>query len=699
MNKLLYPRLAVQNIKQNAKFYVPYLLTVIGTVAAFYISYALANADDLPQHTRYAYLSSFMHVGILVIALFSIIFLFYTNSFLIKRRKKEIGLFNILGMGKGHIAVILSWETMYLALCGIGGGLFFGILLQRLISMVAFHLMRSDKAFGLTISIQSISATVILFGIILLANLLNNLRQVHIQSPAELLREGGAGEREPKTRIFLALLGIVTLGGGYGIALLVRSNMEAFVYYFLAVILVIIGTYCLFTAVSIAILKILRANKGFYYRPSAFIGISSMLYRMKRNAVGLANICILSTMVLVMVSGTLALYIGSGDMVNNMFPEELCAEVEYKTKEAASDSAAASEGKQPGLAAGFGTGESSENTASGNEPFQPEAMQATLEGELVRRGMAAETTKTLYFFETSGSWIQNGIQIHRMTTNASYEDICAVTAAEYARWTGQQQAELAEDEILLFSPHKPGNTLRLVYMADEGSEEKLQIYRIKEQQNKVHYFGSHIAENVMVVANDTVLENLAALSQDKGDRLYWLAHIRTDGTPEQNEAMTGGAETEKMDFTGTGNWVSFRFISRDAYEKDTYALNGGFFFLGMFLGSVFLMATALIIYYKQISEGYEDRERFHIMQQVGLEKRMVRRSIRSQVLVVFALPLVIAAVHVAFDFRLMTMLLTLFRLYNVQLTLICTGAVLAVFGLVYGVVYLLTARTYYKIIQ
>lgn len=424
-----------------------------------------------------------------------------------------------------------------------------------------------------------------------------------------------------------------------------------------------------------------------------------MLYRMKRNAVGLANICILSTMVLVMVSGTLALYIGSGDMVNSMFPEELCAEVEYVPVEAGSAGAAASDDGQPGLADSFGTGESSENTVGNDEPFRPEAMQATLEGELVRRGMTAETTKTLNFFETSGSWINNGVQIRRMTTNASYEDICAVTAAEYARWTGQEQPVLAEDEILLFSPHKPGDTLRLVYMEDEGSEERLQVYRIKEQQNKIHYFGSHIAENTIVVADDKVLKDLAVLSRDKGDRLHWLAHIRTDGTPEQNEAMTGGMETEMMDFTGTGSWGSFRFISRDSYEKETYALNGGFFFLGMFLGAVFLMATALIIYYKQISEGYEDRERFHIMQQVGLEKRMVRRSIRSQVLVVFALPLVIAAVHVAFDFRLMTMLLTLFRLYNVQLTLICTGAVLFIFGLVYGIVYLLTARTYYKIIE
>ena len=324
-----YPRMALVNLARNGKFYLPYLLTVAGTAAAYYIAMALAGAQDLPQSTRYFYLSAFMGVGTFVIAVFAVIFLTYTNSFLMKRRKKELGLYNILGMGKRHIAVVLGFETLYTALIGIVGGVLLGLLLQKLVTLLLYQIMGFDVQYGFYIAWPAIWGTFVLFGLILLGNLLLNLRRIHVQNPAELLREGSAGEREPKTRWPLTVIGILSLGGGYAIALTTRSATAALALYFVAVFLVILGTYCLFTSVSIAVLKALRANKRFYYKTNRFIGVSGMLYRMKRNAVGLANICILSTMVLVMVSGTLALYLGSDEALDQQFEGDLRAEVRY----------------------------------------------------------------------------------------------------------------------------------------------------------------------------------------------------------------------------------------------------------------------------------------------------------------------------------------------------------------------------------
>ena len=319
-----YPKLAWGNIVRNRQFYVPYLLTLGGTAAAFYIIGALAGARDLPVMNRYIYLSMFMTFGLFVIAVFAVIFLGYTNSFLMKRRRKELGLYNVLGMGKRNIARMLGMETVYTALIGIGGGILAGLLLQKLVTLLLCRIMAfHGTGFSFYVSREGILTTIALFTLILLGNLLVNLIRVGRQSPMELMRSASAGEREPKSNWPMAILGILALGGGYAIAVFTNNAGMAFALYFPAVILVIIGTYALFTAVSIVVLKALRKNKRYYYQPRHFIGVSSMLYRMRRNAVGLANICILSTMVLVMVSGTLALYLNSQQTLEKQFPAEL----------------------------------------------------------------------------------------------------------------------------------------------------------------------------------------------------------------------------------------------------------------------------------------------------------------------------------------------------------------------------------------
>ena len=677
MNKLLYPRLAAQNIGKNAKFYIPYLLTILGAAAAFYITAALSHAEDLPRETRYAYLSMFMSIGTFVIAVFAVVFLCYTNSFLMKRRKKELGLYNILGMGKRHIAIILALETVYLAAAGIGGGLFFGIVLQRLVSMLMCRLMRFPTYFSAVLSPRAMTETALLFGGILLFTLLANLRQGHIQSPVALMREGGAGEREPKTRWLLAVLGVVSLAAAYTIAVVVKSAFLALAYYFIAVFLVILGTYCLFTAVSIAVLKLLRANKKFYYQTTHFIGISGMLYRMKRNAVGLANICILSTMVLVMVSGTLALYLGSEDVIDGMFPGELNVSVEY--------------------------------SPSADGAFDPELAAGQMTEEIRRQAPDAAFVQGYQYLYLDA--VQTGDAFMVMDGGGQPDSaLIFLTADNYAAMTGESVPPLAGDEALV-SRALDADTLRIDFQAGGGTESvRLRVSPRSEALTRA-MAGRRIGTMAMmtlepiyvVVPNEDTLLRLYEKQAARRNIEYmrWAGSWSVGGSPDEQSALGRRMEEALAAFLPEhlGSYYRLMADTRANFEEEYYALNGGFFFLGAFLGLIFLMATALIIYYKQISEGYEDCERYRVMQKVGLEKRMVRRAVNAQVLVVFFLPLLVAAVHVAFDFGLMARLLTLFGLHNLGLTLACTGGTFVAFALVYGAVYLLTARVYYRIVE
>lgn len=670
MNKRLYARLAAQNMRKNAQFYVPYLLTILCTVAAFYITCTLARAEDLPGNMRYAYLSAFMSIGYWVIGFFAVIFLFYTNSFLMKRRKKELGLYNVLGLGKRHIACMLGVETLYVAVIGIVGGIALGMLLQKLLTLLLFRLMHFSNGFSFYVSGKAIGTTVLLFCAILFVGLLANLRRIHVQNPLETMREGNAGEREPKTRWLLTLIGVASLVGGYAIALRVQDAMEAFAWYFVAVFLVIIGTYCLFTAVSITVLKALRANKKFYYRPHAFITISGMLYRMKRNAVGLANICILSTMVLVMVSGTVSLFLGTHDLVDRRYPGDINIEVRY--------------------------------TPDAQNPFRPDDMLDAVEQGIRAEGLEPENVRTLAYTKLKLFWQKDGSM--EVTANEGNDTLIVLTAEEYSRFTGESVPQLAANEVLVSAESPVGEDLTL-HFAGPARDDTV-TYRVRPAEvSVVGMPASAVEETVqLVVADESVRQSMIEGLIDPGEYvsfMRWEAYVDTNGTDEQNIDCAQAISVWDDFARGvkTGHWEVYRVESKAARATDVYALNGGFFFLGLFLGLVFLLATALILYYKQVSEGYEDCERYRIMQNVGLEKKMVRRSVNAQILVVFFLPLLVAAVHVAFDFRLMSYLLTLFGLKNTGLTLACTGASFLGFAVVYGIVYWLTARVYYRIVQ
>lgn len=671
-------------MKSNRRFYLPYILTVIGTAAAFYIMAAIVSdpgSKELAAGTSNGpmYVSMFMTLGMFVLGLFSCIFLLYTNSFLMKRRQKELGLYSVLGMSKTNIAGIMVFEALYIALIGIGGGLAVGILLTKLVSLALFRLMRLPVPFGFSVQPIAIIIVVLFFAGLILLTLLANLAKVGRSRPVELLRGGNVGEKEPKANWFLTIVGVLFLGAGYAVAMLVDNPGMAVAVYFLAVFAVIIGTYCLFTSVSIAVLKALRRNKRYYYKAKHFISVSGMLYRMKRNAVGLANICILCTMVMVMVSGTLSLYLGSEEQVNVYCPADVVVETTYYAS--STEDHVYNE-------------ETGEETIEYHTPYDAAAMDAWFEDYFAGHKLTPSAAKAVEYYTFTAVDSEDHVSL-----------VTAVTAETYAQLTGEAAPELAPGEALAHVPSgykfgdglnfldKDGNTLSIQFVGEA------QLSSAQVELNTAILSQSEDDDIVLVVPDTAALLELVA-GQENGSYI-WRGQYDFDASDEAVSAMVDDYWAASSAGTGAdaGYYDMLRINLRSETEQEVYGLSGGFLFLGVFLGIVFLMATVLIIYYKQVSEGYEDNARFEIMRKVGLSEREARRAIRSQILTVFFMPILVAAIHIAFDFNLVVLLLRLFSLTNVKLTALCTLGTLLVFCAVYAVVYALTARSYYKIVR
>lgn len=672
-------------MKSNRRFYLPYILTVIGTAAAFYIMAAIVSdpgSKELAAGTSNGpmYVSMFMTLGMFVLGLFSCIFLLYTNSFLMKRRQKELGLYSVLGMSKTNIAGIMVFEALYIALIGIGGGIAVGILLTKLVSLALFRLMRLPVPFGFSVQPIAIIIVVLFFAGLILLTLLANLAKVGRSRPVELLRGGNVGEKEPKANWFLTIVGVLFLGAGYAVAMLVDNPGMAVAVYFLAVFAVIIGTYCLFTSVSIAVLKALRRNKRYYYKAKHFISVSGMLYRMKRNAVGLANICILCTMVMVMVSGTLSLYLGSEEQVNVHCPSDVVVEATYYASSAEDH---------------VYNEETGEETIEYHTPYDAAAMDAWFEDYFAGHKLAPSAAKAVEYYSFTAVDSEDHVSL-----------VTAVTAETYAQLTGEPVPELAPGEALAHVPpncelgdsfsflDKDGGTVCIGLVG----EAKLTAAQIVLNMVAVNWTEDD--DDIVLVVPDTAALLELVAGQENGSYI-WRGQYDFDASDEAVSAMVDDYWAASSAGTGAdaGYYDMLRINLRSETEQEVYGLSGGFLFLGVFLGIVFLMATVLIIYYKQVSEGYEDNARFEIMRKVGLSEREARRAIRSQILTVFFMPILVAAIHIAFDFNLVVLLLRLFSLTNVKLTALCTLGTLLVFCAVYAVVYALTARSYYKIVR
>ena len=678
MRNGLYPKLAAQGIRQNRRFFVPYLLALAGLTAAFYVMSALCSDPGVREMRGFDYVMVMMQIGMFVAGVLSAVLLLYINSFLMKQRKKELGLYNILGMGKGNIALIQCWESLYTAILGIGGGLVLGVAFHKLAAVALVRLLQFPIPFPSSLSPAAMARPAAFFGLLLLLALVLNLFRVRLSNPIELLHGGSVGEKEPRTRWLLAVIGAVCLGAGYFIAVTTKDPALAMAFYFLAVILVIIGTYCLFTAGSIALLKLLRKNKGYYYQTGHFIGVSGMLYRMKRNAVGLANICILSTMVMVMISGTLALYLGQGEIIAAQYPASFNITIGFDP----------SQGQQPNL-------DGAERLVRSFAADHSVPVSSLRSGRYLQFG--GSETREGYPFPDSVP----GFLTAASSDNTLNRTFFVLTAADYAGLSGQPAPALASRELAVCGTGPaPGP---LTFTSVGGGSLPFAVTQTLPSLPTFSVTTSMSEPVCLVTADETDRAALRTLVGQGFTRYSALVLAELDCSGEEELALMDAWSDRTINdaafFDGTGDWEYWRTDSRAEMSVDGYAMAGGFLFLGVILGILFLMATVLIIYYKQVSEGYEDQGRFEIMRKVGLSQREVRASIRSQVLLVFCLPIAVAAVHILFDFNLVARMLTMFGVRSVMTVAGCTAGTLLAFLAVYAAVYSLTARTYYKIVR
>lgn len=663
----LYPRLAATNLKKNRRFYLPYLLACIVIVALFCIMLTLASDPYLGQMQHGGSVSQVLGFGVLIMALFSAIILFYTNSTFTKQRKREFAIYNILGMEKRHISYVLFWESLYTAAMALFFGLVAAGVFSKLLQLVLVRLIGGEATFGLNISLMSIGYTAVFFGALFLLLLLNTIRIIHLSNPVQLLRAGSEGEREPRSKWILALLGAVCLAAGYIISLRTNAALYAIQYFFPAVILVIIGTYLTFIALSIVVLKALRKNRRYYYKTSHFATVSGLIYRMSRNAAGLASICILSTMVLVTVSTTVSLYKGVDAYAAVRWPQDMTLTLMTDTQT---------------------------NTVPDVAP-----VLQVVDDAMTRSGL---TQSNVHGYRTVRfSTLRSGDALDQFTgSGVDAYTVLVLDTEGYADLTGEQ-VTLTPGEALAWTDGKPfgdtvticGRTFRLrpldSFPLDSGSSimglhtlylvvpDLDSVLELRAQQNA--YASEHGGTRSML--NYTYQFDLSGTDDEQLDALHTLL---------SDPAFASAAEAANVQYTTD--------MRADGYPT-LRSMYGGFLFLGFFLGFVFLFATVLIIYYKQVSEGYDDRGRFRIMQQVGMTPKEVKATIRTQVLLMFFLPLVTAAIHIAFAFPLIKQIVFAFGLQNVHLFLLCTLGTFGVFALLYTFVYLLTARTYYRIVR
>lgn len=664
MNKGMYTKLAITNIKNNRQFYFPYLLTGIITVAMFYIMCALESNPGIQSMPGAKDLGLILRLGIGVIGIFAVIFLFYTNSFIIKRRKKELGIYNILGMEKRHIAKILSKEAFFTAIIAIGGGLVTGVLFHKLACMLLYRMIGFNGGITFSFSKKGVMITAILFAIVYLLTYIYDLFQVQLANPIELLQSGNKGEREPKTKAIMAVLGVLCLGTGYFIAITTKNPIKALTLFFVAVILVIIGTYLLFTAGSIALLKILRRNKGYYYQTKHFTSVSGMIYRMKQNAVGLANICILSTMVLVAVSTTVSLYVGIEDIMKERYPNEINISAYYDTGAPAEDSIA---------------------------PIVEKSVKES--GRKIRH---EEDYLELYFaaIKDQGQYSLDKEKVK--TAGDRVSGFVVLTREDCKKKYNEEIPELAENEVALFTIKKTDmDTLVL-------ENRSYHVKEIKQFQNTEDFetIADMMDEYYYVIVNDVQdMERLWQLQKDiyqeNSSSISRQVRLDIDGDSEQKKECFENIKTALGPEQAKARIL---IDSRQSSLDEFYQIYGGFLFLGLFLGILFLMITVLIIFYKQISEGYDDKERFSIMEKVGMSNDEVKATIRSQVRTVFFLPILMAAIHVGMAFPMIKRLLSLFGLSNTALFAGCMAGTILVFVLIYLLVFLKTSKTYYKIV-
>ena len=664
MKALFYPRLAWTGIKNNRRLYLPYILTCIGMVAMFYIMLSLSTGEFLDKMRGGTTLGSVLGLGAGVIGFFAVLFLFYTNSFLIRRRKKEFGLYNILGMGKRNIARVLFSETLILAAVSLVFGLILGAALSKLAELGLAYFVESDAGYDFTVYPTAMGYTVLLFICIFLLLFFKSVGQVSLSNPVELLHSESVGEKPPKANWVFGVLGIVILAAAYYISVTIEQPVAALGWFFIAVLMVIAATYLLFIAGSVLLCRILQKNKRYYYKPNHFVSVSSMAYRMKRNGAGLASVCILITMVLVMIASTSCLYFGKNDVLRSQYPHDFNSTVDFDTLDEV-------------------TQENIDKTKAAIDAFMDKNGGICF-------GICGKSDRVTGELRDGVFYMGDDVYDPEYSSFLYIIDL-----ADYNRNTGSSY-RLNDGEALVFASSRTydHDTIRI-----EGGRE----YKVVKSDGTIDFIRDTDMlgfSAVYIVVPDfySSAEDLLQATEKQGVSQPWLQwRYQFDSSADHLTQLE--IEEGIWDVIAQAHSGGYGLSSLAGARDDFYGSFGGLFFLGIMLSIVFIIAAVLIIYYKQVSEGYEDQSRFEIMQKVGMTKKDIRKSINSQMLTVFFLPLLFAIVHLGFAFPMINKLLLLFGLDNLGLLLLTAAISALVFALFYIIVYRVTSNAYYSIVS
>ena len=668
-----YSKFALNNLVKNKRFIVPYVLSTIFTIMSFYILSSLAfgdNLNKLPNGIEAT--KQVLSFGIIVIALFSVIFLFYTYSFLVKRRVKEFGLYSVLGMTKKQIAKILVLETIFIAVTTLVVGIGLGILFDKLMLLILLKLFSATVTFGFSITPIAVVFSVLLFGGVYFLLLLYTVIKIARLRIVALLKDENKGEKEPKSRWILAIIGLALIGYGYYTAQTVQNPIKAITLFFFAVIAVIIGTYLVFMAVSITVLKIMKNNKNFYYKPKNFISVSGLLYRMKRNAVGLANICILSTMVLVTMGSTSALYAGMEKSYNERFPRQLMVAGYHST----SDKLKEIENNAKLSAKEAGT--EVEDMVSYNS--------VPIVGRLV---------EDKFNFESN-----IGIDL------SNVKMIVVLELKDYNK-TANKNITLESNEILLHIDKKGNYNHNNISL--NGSEYKIKE-KLSEFPGAIGSAAANIIDTYYVVVKDNkeaekIAAQLAARMEELSKEDAKSRGIITTGAPTVQNYVAFNIKDTTKEAKVIENFKKLEKqsgIEIEGKEENKLTFRGvfaSFLFIGVFISFIFVISQVVIMYYKQISEGYEDKGNFEIMRKVGITDKQIKQSIKSQVLLIFFSPLIIATLHTIVAYPFIEKILRLFLITDSSIFLQALAVTIVVFAIFYLIVYAITSKIYYRIIK
>ncbi|MDD2592192.1 MAG: ABC transporter permease [Erysipelotrichaceae bacterium] len=653
MFKRFYHKIAIDNIKHNKELFLPYIITWSLTIMMYYILLAITYSPELSDVGGGDEMRSILNFGCMIIAIFSIIFLFYTNSFIIKKRKKEISLYNVLGLDKYQISLIMIIENIYIGLFSLIVGILIGYLFSKLVFVILLKLLKASIVFDFNFSMIATIITVILFFFVFILVSIFNIYQIMINDPVNLLIQSKAGEKEPKTKWISTIIGVITLGTGYFIAQTITDPISALGVFFIAVVLVMIGTYLLFTTVSITFLKHLKSKHNFYYNSKHFPVISGMIYRMKQNAVGLANICILSTMVLVTIATTASLYFGQNDALKQQYPYDIVY-----------------------------------TTFNQNDQYNTDLLNEVYD---LSDAYHIELVDFVAFEYIERMTLRNGNKI-MLDQNEDYDSYCdlMIIALDYYNAIAQSEFTLDDNEIItyLYNDHIDEDNLILFDKEYTIIEELDQI--------KIKNFNSALISTIdklVVIINDPKLlfENIDVSDDQISFLPSYMIGFNVDDGAENIDQFYKMALLVKDNLT--------RVESKDLVRQSFYSLYSGLLFIGIFLGLLFLLATALIIYYKQISEGYDDKQKYQIMSNVGMTNGEITSCINYQIKLVFYLPIILACIHLIFAFKIITKLLALFGLVNIKIFLLTSVITVIIYMILYFMIYKLTTITYKRIIS